>query len=893
MAWFHRLINVVRPDRVSGDLEREMSTHLAERADDLVAGGMSERDAAEAARRRFGNRTIHKERAHDADGFVWLESLLADFRYAVRALRMSPGFTLVAVLSLALGIGANTAIFSLTNAVTLKSLPVSHPETLMLINMGGKGEEPMTNPLWEQVRNLHDPFSGSLAYSGTEFNLSNGGVVRRAIGSLVSGSYFGVLGVRPLAGRLLGPGDDVRGCPATAAISAGFAEREFGRAAAAVGRTISLDGQPFQIVGVVARRFAGLDIGRPDDVYAPLCAQVLTTHDPTVLDQRSRWYLDVMARPATGLSIEQVRARLDLVAPGIFAATVPGDYGADDQRGYRKGKLGALPAPGGVSDLRTSYERALLIVMILVGVVLVIACANIANLLLARAAVRQREIAIRLAIGAGRWRLIRQLLAESLLLSFSGGAIGMVFALWASRLLVNFLSGSGQPVWLDLSLDGRVLAFTIGVAAATGLLFGVAPAWRATQVDPQMAMKSGGRGIAVSDLRYRIGKGLVVGQVALSLVLVAAAGLLVGSFRRLVTLDPGFRRAGVVLAELNLGNGGFKDRQLQSVPTEILRRIRAVPGVASASMSMVTPVGHFGWNEFVLAPGFSPASRQDSLAFFNHVSEGYFATLGTQQLAGRDITAADVAQGRSVAVINLTMARRVFGSDHPIGRTFRTPVGDSASPPREVIGVVRDAKYQRLDEQPKAMAYFPYGVGIPAGTVVNFEIRTARPMASIVSDIERITAEESQAITLEIRTLDAQISESLTRPRMLAALSGFFGGLALLLAVIGLYGTMSYNVTQRRTEIGIRMALGAGNRRVLRMVVGEAGRLIAVGIAVGAALAVATTRLLSTFVYGLTATDPATLALSALGLVVIAMLAAAAPAWRAARLEPMTALRED
>jgi putative ABC transport system permease protein len=893
MAWYHRLINVVRPDRVSGDLEREIAAHLAERADDLVAAGMTERDAAEAARRRFGNRTIHKERARDADGMVWLESLLADFRYAVRALRMSPGFTLVAVLSLGLGIGANTAIFSLTNAVALKSLPVSHPESLMLINMGGKGEEPMTNPLWEQLRNLHGVLSGSLAYSGQEFNLSNGGVVRRAPGSWVSGSYFATLGVRPLAGRLLQPADDVRGCPATAAVSAGFAAREFGGAAGAVGRTLSLEGQPFEVVGVTDPAFTGMEVGRPVDIYTPICAQVFTTHDPKVLDARSRWYLDVMARPKPGLSIEQVRGGLAAAARGIFAATLPGNWGADNQRDYLQGKLGALPAATGVSDLREMYQRALLIVMVVVGVVLLIACANIANLLLARAAGRQREIAIRLAIGAGRGRLIRQLLTESLLLSLSGALLGVLFARWASQLLVGLLSVNDRPVWLDLSLDLRVLGFTIGVATLTGILFGLAPAWRAAQVDPQTAMKSGGRGIAGGEVRHRIGKALVVGQVALSLVLVAAAGLLLGSFHRLATLDPGFRREGVLLMSMDFSNAGIKDRPLINAQSQLLRQVRELPGVASASASLITPIGHTGWNDLLLVPGYSPATFKDSIAFFNQVSPGYFGTMGTGLIAGRDITADDVAQAHSVAVINETMAHRVFGTVSAIGRTFRTPVGDSGSPPREIVGVVRDAKYQRLDEKTPATAYLPLGVGDTPTTVLTYEVRATGPTADIVRLSKDLAAGVNPAISLDVRTLSSQVSASLTRPRLLATLSGFFGALALLLAVIGLYGTMSYNVTQRRNEIGIRMALGAGNRRVLRMVVGEAGRLVAMGIVLGAALAVATTRLLASFLYGLTATDPATLALSALGLVVIAMLAAAAPAWRAARLDPMTALRDD
>ena len=893
MAWYHRLINVTRADRLSRELEREIAAHLAERTDDLIAAGMSDREAAEEARRRFGNRTLHRERAHDVDAMLWLEALVADTRYAIRALRASPAFTLVAVLSLGLGIGANTAIFSLTNAVALRSLPVAHPEQLLLVTMGGDGGEYFTNPLWEQIRTLQNVFPAALAYSGSEFNLANGGEVRIASGNWVSGGFFAALGVRPAAGRLLQPGDDVRGCPAVVAVSDGFAQREFGGDSRAVGRMVSLDGQPFEVVGVVDPGFLGMEVGRREDIYAPICAQVLTTHQPNVLDARSRWYLNIIGRPGPGVTVAQARARLAAAASQVFSATVPANWSADNQREYLKTKLDVRPAAAGLSELRKTYRQALLILMVVVGIVLLIACANIANLLLARAATRQREIAIRLAIGASRWRLIRQLLTESLLLSLSGALLGVVFARWASRLLVGFLSVNGRTVWLDLSLDGRVLGFTIGVATVTGILFGLAPAWRAAHVDPQAAMKSSGRGIVAGDVRHRLGKALVVGQVALSLALVAAAGLLLGSFHKLTTLDPGFRRDGVVLVQMNFGRAGFKGRQLVTVPTEMLRRVRDLAGVTAASASMITPIGHMGWNDVVLAPGFVPTRMRDSLANFNQVTDGYFTTLGTTLIAGRDITADDVAQARSVAVINETFAKRVFGSASPLGRAFRTPIGDSTSPPRLIVGVVRDAKYQRLDEVTPATAYFPLGVADGPNSVVNFEIRTGGSPAAIVRQVKSLAATVSPAVSLDITTLSTQVSESLTRPRLLAVLSGFFGALALLLAVIGLYGTMSYNVAQRRNEIGIRMALGAGNPRVLRMVIGEAARMVGLGIAAGALLALVSTRLVASFLFGVTPTDPTTLAVAALVLAMIALAAAAVPAWRAARLDPMKALRED
>ena len=895
MAWYHRLLNVLRPSALSRDLDREIAAHLAERADDLVASGMSPEEAGYEARRRFGNATVQKELARDADGFAWLEALLADLRYAIRSLRKSPGFTAVAVLSLALGIGANSAIFSLTNAVVLRSLPVSNPEELVSVGLGEAGHNDMlTNPIWEQLRDDTTSFAGAVAYASTTFNLATGGEVRRARGEWVSGSFFPLLGVRPAAGRLLHPADDVRGCPPVAVLSGGFARREHGSAAAAVGGTMSIEGHPFQVIGVADPGFTGVEVGSPPDLYLPICAQVITTGHPDILEQRGRWFLSAIGRRKPGMPLEQLNARLAARAPQVFAATLPAHWNSKDQQAYLKYKLTAGPAAAGLSELRDSYRRALFLLMVVVGIVLLIACANIANLLLARAAARQREIAIRLAIGVGRWRLTRQLLTESLLLSLLGAAVGLGFAQWASRLIVGLLSTSARPIWLDLTPDLRVLAFTIGLATLTGVIFGLVPAWRASQVDPQLTLKAGGRGVLRSGIAQRLGRALVAGQVALSLVLVAGGALLLGSFRRLVTLDPGFDRAGVLLVAMNFRGAGVPDSQLVAAQTDMLRRIRELPGVGAASASLITPIGGMAWNDFIIVPGFAPARTDESLAWFNQVSDRYFATLSIAPLAGRDISAEDIAARRSVAVIGETMARRVFGSPGAaLGRSFRTQVGNGTSPPREVVGVVRDTRYQRVDETTRALGYFPLGVGDEPWAQLNYEIRATGAAAGIVPQVRALAASVSPGISLEFRTLATQVAESLARPRLLAALSGFFGLLALLLAMIGLYGTMAYNVTQRRNEIGIRMALGAGNPRVLGMVVGEATRLIATGVIAGVPLALATNRLVASFLYGVTPGDPGTLAFAAGLLMAIGLAAAFAPARRAARLDPMTALREE
>ncbi|HEY3934813.1 MAG TPA: ABC transporter permease [Gemmatimonadales bacterium] len=890
MSWIDRVTNLLRPERLSRDLDVEIDTHLGERTDDLVAAGMSPLAARAEARRRFGNRGRKKESAHDVDTLAWLESVAADLRYAVRTLRNSPGFTAVAVLSLALGVGANTAIFSLVDAITLRSLPVSHPEQLLQLDQGKPNNNVFTNPLWEAVRDRSAGFTSAFAYGDEQFNLANGGAVDFAQGLMVSGGFFDALGVRPIAGRLTHASDDVRGCTPMAMVSAGFAERRLGGTAGAVGRTVALDGHPVEVIGVVDPRFSGLDVGRRVDIYAPLCAYGALSSDPGMLDGRSTWYLNIMLRPNAGMALPAVNAQLAQLAPIVYRTTVPGDWAATGRHSYLQGKLSATPSPAGVSDLRDNYRAALTVLMIVVGALLLIACANIANLLLARATARQREMAIRLAIGAARRRLVRQLLTESLLLAGTGAVIGVIFARWASRLLMGFLSTQDQPVAVDLSINARVLGFTIAIATVTGVLFGLLPAWRAARTDPQSAMKAGGavRGA----MRRGLGRVLVTGQVALSLALVVSAGLLLGSFERLVTLDPGFQRDGILLTVLDFTPTGLKDHALVTVSAQLLQQVRQLPGVSSASLSWTTPIARGGWNDFVRIPGYRPVDMRDSLANFNQVSDGYFHTLGTPLLAGRDISGDDVAGNRSVVVINRTMAMKMFGSASPLGRTFTTPAGDSASPPRDVIGVVGDAKYSRLTQPAPPTGYFPVGIGGLGNSTLTLEVRSTRPFAGMIRDITRLAASTSPAITLRFTTLAQQVSDSLTRPRLLAALGGFFGLLALLLAMIGLYGTMAYHVTRRRSEIGLRMALGAGRLRVMRTVVGEANRIVLIGVVLGIALALMGTRVLASLLYGVTATDTGTVLGSAVLLLITGAIAAAIPAWRATRVDPVQALRE-
>jgi putative ABC transport system permease protein len=818
-----------------------------------------------------------------------LDAALQDVRYALRALRSSPGFAAVSILSLALGIGANTAIFSLIDSVILKTLPVSHPEQLIQVTMG-KGAS-FTNPIWEQVRDHQDAFSGIFAYGGSRFNLATGGEARYAQGNFVSGRFFDTLGLHAIAGRTLTAADDQRGCRGTAVLSNGFWQRVYGGRAGVVGQNISLDNHPFEIVGVLQPGFAGVDVGSEKDLYVPLCSEKIIRGEFTSLDQRSSWWLRVIGRPKAGVSSSQAEARLKILAPRVFEATVPPNWKPENQQEYRKRSFDTQAAANGLSNIRREYQEALMVLMAIVGVVLLIACANVANLLLARGAARQREIAIRIALGSGRARLMRQLLTESIVLSLTGAALGILFAQWGARLLVGFLSLGDNKVFLDLSIDLRVLAFTAGVSIFTALLFGFAPAWKGTAVNPQSAMKSNSRGI-IEGSRFGLGKALVVVQVALSLVLVVGAGLMVSTFVKLRTLDAGFEREHVLLVKVDLRNGNYPAERRGAAMRDMLVHLRALPGVRSASVSNMTPISNSFWNEDLQIEGYTSKGQDDTLVYFNEVSDGYFETMRTPIVAGRDFNSHDTPESPKVAIVNETVARKFFAGQNPVGKRYRAEQGRKMGPWTEIVGVVKDSKYGSLREDILPTAFLAASQDMTP-MWYQFEVRTAGAPNSITAGARAAIAEVNRDVSLQFKTLALQVDESLARERLLASLSGFFGALALALAMIGLFGVMSYNIARRRNEIGIRMALGAEQSRVLGMILREVAILIGLGLAIGLIAALGTTRFVESFLYGMKANDPWTLALAALTLALVAALAGFLPARKASRLHPMNALREE
>jgi predicted permease len=715
-------------------------------------------------------------------------------------------------------------------------------------------------------------------------------MVQFADGVWVSGDFFRTLGLYPAAGRLLSVDDDRRGCPARAVLSYGFWQTRYGGSSSAIGSTISLEGHPFEVIGVAPAGFYGMDVGHKFDVGIPICTAALFDGPPSRLERRSTWWLNVVGRMKPGMGMTQLKARLAALSPEIYGAVVPQNWDSKSQENFRKRVLRPEPAAMGLSGLRGQYRQPLRILMAVVGLVLLIACANIASLLLARAAARGKEMAMRQALGASRLRLMRQLMIESVLLSSSGALLGLLFARWGNAILLHYLSSWRSAVFLDFSLDGRVLAFTAATAVLAGLLFGAAPAFRGTRESLTTAIKESN---ASDRRRSRFRLWIVASQVALSLVLVVTAGLLLGSFRNLATLDIGFDRNHVLLVNIGLANAKVPKDQFRSTYDRIEASLRAQPGVASAAQSVRTPLGLMTWNTNLHSDVPNAPQGDDALAWFNFVSPEYFETLRTPLLAGRNLTRSDTAGAPAVAVINQSLARRFFPGVNPVGRTFQIE-GEARKlePPVEVVGVVKDAKYQSLREDTFPTTFGPIWQ-CPDAEYENFEVRSALPQSALSAEIQKAIAGVNVAIPVEIHTLAAQVNDSMTRERLLAALSAFFGALALLLATIGLYGTLSYLVNQRRIEFGIRMALGATLQSIRKLVMHDVAALLVSGIAAGIGLSLLTTRLLGAMLFGVEARDPVTMATGSALMAAVSLAAGLLAARRATRVDPMEALRRE
>jgi predicted permease len=826
----------------------------------------------------------------------------SDLCFGFRQLRLNPMYTFVAVLSLALGIGANTAIFQLIDAIRLRALPVANPQELGYLDYAPHSKRSgwwstrsatFTSVNWENIRKQQEAFSDVIAWSAKQFNLSTDGKARYAEGLFVSGDFFRALGIHPVVGRVFAAGDDQVGCGTPAAvIGYSFWESEFAGDPAVTSRTVRLDGKPFPIIGVTAPEFFGVEIGHRFEVAVPLCSDPMfwepgKGHIPS----RTAWWLSIMGRLKPGWTIARANAQIQAVSPAIMRESLPEEYRTEDAKKFLANKLTVTPGGTGVSQLRGRYQDPLWILFATTGLVLLIACANLANLMLARASAREREIAIRQAIGASRWRLVCQLLAESMLLALLGAALGAGLGALLSRGLIGFLTTERNRMFVGLSIDWRVLGFTAGIAVLTCLLFGLVPALRATQVAPAAVIRTSGRGLTAGREKFSLRRLLVVAQVAMSLMLLAGALLFVRSLQKLLAIDPGFRPEGIVAVSVDYRAAQFPKQRILEIHRETLEKLRQRTGAMAAGEVDMTPVGGGGWDQNAWEPGFG-GPKLDVL--FNRTGPGYFGTMGITFVAGRDFDDHDTLDSPRVAIVNEQFARKIFQGKNPIGRSFRREeFGNTPDSQFLVVGLVRNTKYYELREDNQPIAYVPEGQNDQPGTGANFVLRTTAPLGEFYRKAEAAITEIHPGIGVDFTVLTTQIQQSLMRDRLMAALAGAFGLLAALLAVLGLYGVIAYMVARRRNEIGVRIALGATRSRVVRLVLQEALLLLATGLAIGLGLAAWVGQAAASLIYGLKPRDPLTLGTAVALLAVVALAASYAPAWRASRLQPMDALREE
>jgi predicted permease len=803
-----------------------------------------------------------------------------------------PGFTAVALLTLALGIGANTAIFQLLDAVRLRRLPVAQPERLVEVRIAGGNRGhwlnpgpygQLTRPIWNELRSRQHALSGLFAWSTGGLHVGPSNDLRMVRRLSVTGDTFAVLGVSPWQGRLLIPDDEAAACPPrVAVVSHGYWQREMGARPLTAESRLLLGGElAVAVVGVTPPWFFGLAVGESFDVALPLCRPERLRND--LFD------LSVMGRPRPGLTVDQASASLAALSGEIFAATVPAGYSPENDREYRGFRLAAYPAAAGVSQLRTSYETSLWLLLAITGLVLLIACANLANLMLTRVSARQHELAVRLALGASRRRLFQQLMVESALLAGAGAALGVGLARLLTELLLWSLSTERAPVDLRLASDWRVLLFTTATATLTCLAFGAVPALRASGGEPARALNSSGPRATGGRDRLALQRLLVVGQVAVCLVLLFGALLFIGSFRNLMTFDPGMRQQGITLASLWLGKVKASPEGQPELHQRLLEEIRALPGVLGADSTTNPPLVGSNWGHRLWAGGTKGESR------FAWVTPGYLRTMAIPLLAGRPLEESDTRASRRVALVNQTFARTFLAGTDPIGQTLRTsPEPNYPSTVYEIVGVFADTRYSDLRAPILPIVLAPASQFPPTDRPeLAVLIHSQAPPGTVIETVRRHLAQSHPEVVVRMSDFQRTIRDRLVQERSMAALSGFFGLVALLLATVGCYGVTAYLVARRRKEFGIRLALGARPVQILSMVVRDSVRLLAVGLAAGGALALLMAGAARTLLFGITPHDAGTLVAACVLVAATVVVASTVPARRAMRLNPMTTLREE
>jgi putative ABC transport system permease protein len=836
-----------------------------------------------------------------------VDHVIRDARYGLRLLKRSPIFTVVAILSLALGIGANAAIFHLTDTIQLRSLAIAHPEQLAEVRPDGPQafgtydgvNAKATGPLWTLIRANQSAFSTIFAWGDTAFVVGRGAASRRARGVWVSGDFFGALGIAPARGRLIGPDDDRSGCDAAAVISHGFWQSSFGSRDAAIGSALAVFDRPVTIIGVAPASFTGLEVGETFDIALPLCATALWDER---MHQAERWWLTIMGRLKPEWTVTRANEHLRALSPGLLDATVPPGYDASLAAGYRGVRFGVVPAGRGVSRLRDAHAGSLTLLLGLTGLVLLMTCGNLATLMLARASARGREVALRAAIGASRGRLVSQMLVESLLVAAAGAVLALPVALVSARALMALLGTSAGPIALQLDGNWRLIAFVGATSTLTAVLFGLLPAVRVSLVDPNTVMRHGARGATLDRHRARLQRGLVVAQIALSLVLVFSALLFVQTFRNLAAVPIGFEPEGTfVVSFMDRASDGLSAERTAAFQDQLTREIGLVPGVATAVSSTHVPLSGATWSHFFRVTG---AAGQRKASRFAYVSPGYFDTLKIPVHSGRDFQDLDSARSRRVMVVNQSFVRSHLDGVDPIGATLRT-LEEPGFPEvtYEIIGVVGDTKYGDLRDEncwcPKAgetmapIAYVPIAQNPSPYAWAPVIVRARTPGAAIAGTIAQLVERLRPGITMNVSELTTRVRERLLNERMVAWLAGGFAILAMALVVVGLYGIVAYLAASRKGEIGIRLALGSTRAQIVGLVLRDNLWTMAAGIVIGLPLAVGAMRAARALLYGLSPTDGGTVAGATCLLVVAGVLAAVIPAWHAARVHLADAIRPE
>ncbi len=866
------------------DFERELRSHLDQEALEQRESGLSEEDARYAARRALGNTTLLKEEVRKMWSWTAVEQAWQDVRYALRTLRNAPVFTATALLSLGLGIGANTAIFTLLYTVLLKPLPVPNPEQLVVLALRDSRhpKELQTRssyPSIQALKTLNKVFAGPFTYVSDLLKLNTGGEPEPIRTALVSGNYFPALEVTAERGRTFSERDDRKGDPhPVAVISHGLWHQRFGGDADAIGRVIRLNGYPVTIIGIMRPDFFGTQIGVSPAIWVPIQLMDRLSLPGMMLENREATWLPAMARLNPGLNRERAEAEGDALLHRMFAEM----YGV--QASALPVHLVLLPGSQGLSKLQQQFSRPLLALMVLVTLLLLITCGNVASLLLARAMTRQKEIALRLAIGASRGRIIRQVLTESLVVALAGGVLGIFIAFESTRLLVKALP-AGQT--LLAQVDWRVLMFCFAISMIAGILFGLAPAWQTTKSEITSAIRndaahsSRSRRMGVRDM-------LLLGQVALAIVLLVGATLFVGTLRNLSSASSGFRSDNVLQLSLNPRQVGYTAAQMQSFYALLLERVRALPGVHAASFIDSGLMSGNSQSEDLYPPGYQPRPNEDVFSEFNAIAPGFFQTLSIARLEGRDFKTRDDQGAPKVAIVNEPYARHFFGTRDPIGQH----IGVGGKPDMTIVGVVRATKYRTMRDQSPRIVYFPFAqAGFGQATL--YVQAGVAPLTLVASIRKIVSGLDRDSAIFDIKTLADQIDESMSQERLIAWLSSFFGLFALVLAATGLYGVISYRVSARTREIGIRMALGAERGQVVRSVLRQTVLLTVSGVVFGLFVALAAARFIGSLLYGLSPEDPIALAVAAAIMLAAAVIAAYLPANRASKVDPMVALRYE